>query len=244
MTSRVKRGIATALRSLFFHLDVNRGMAFEAASTPAAIRRIVRRGLSINTIIDIGASNGQWSAEVSPFFPTANFLLVEALKVHQPALDRFVREHKRAQYVLKAAAAREGVVSFDASDAFGGQAGTASRDGDIQVSATTIDHEIAARKLPGPFLLKFDVHGFELPILEGARETLRDCALIVMECYNFNIAPTALLFHDMCRHLHDAGFRVADISEPLWRPSDHMLWQMDIFFVPANRQEFSNNGYA
>jgi len=64
-----------------------------------------------------------------------------------------------------------------------------------------------------------------------------------MECYNFDIAPGSLLFHDMCRHLHDLGFRVADISEPLWRPRDRMLWQMDIFFVRADRPEFQQKSY-
>lgn len=235
--------LARFLRWLFFRLDINRGMAFEAASTPAAIRRIVRRGIAVNTIIDIGASNGQWSEEIRPFFPDANYLLVEAQEVHRPALDAYLQANTKAQYVMKAAGAEKGSLYFDATDAFAGQASSQKADGHIEVPVTTIDSEISERNLPGPYLLKFDVHGFELPILEGARETLKNCSLIVMECYNFNIAPTALLFHDMCRHMHELGFRVVDMSEPLWRPSDRTLWQMDIFFVPAARHELQSNSY-
>jgi hypothetical protein len=106
-----------------------------------------------------------------------------------------------------------------------------------------VDDEVAARRLPGPFLLKFDVHGFELPILRGAKDTLKNTSLLIMECYNFEIAPDCLLFHDMCKHLFDLGFRVADISEPLWRPHDKMLWQMDIFFVRSDRSEFQYKSY-
>jgi hypothetical protein len=118
------------------------------------------------------------------------------------------------------------------------------REGLVEVPVCSIDDEIVSRGLPSPYLLKFDVHGFEMPILRGAEQTLRSTSLLIMECYNFEIAPGCLLFYDMCRHLHDLGFRVADMSEPLWRPLDRMLWQMDIFFVRADRPEFQRKSYG
>jgi len=219
-------------------------MSFVALDTGAALRRITRRGLEVGTVIDIGASNGQWSESVRPFFPDAQYLLIEAQTVHEPELQQHVARHGRAHYVLKAAGASAGTIYFDAAEAFAGQALTEnSRAGLIEVPVTTIDAEVTRLALPGPYLIKFDVHGFELAILEGAERTLAGAALIVMECYNFEIAPQSLLFHDMCRWFHDRGFRVADISEPLWRPADRMLWQMDIFFVRADRPEFRQKSY-
>jgi hypothetical protein len=97
--------------------------------------------------------------------------------------------------------------------------------------------------LPGPYLMKFDVHGFELAILRGAEKTLANTSLLIMECYNFEIAPDMLLFYDMCRYLHERGFRVADISEPLWREHDKVFWQADFFFVRADRPEFQYKSY-
>ena len=41
----------------------------------------------------------------------------------------------------------------------------------------------------------------------------------------------------------EAAFRVADMPEPLWRPLDHMPWQMDICFVRAIRPEFLQKSY-
>jgi hypothetical protein len=97
--------------------------------------------------------------------------------------------------------------------------------------------------MAAPYLLKFDVHGFELAILRGAEKTLANTSLLIMECYNFEIAPESMLFYDMCRYLHERGFRVVDMSEPLWRKHDNALWQMDIFFVRADRPEFQYNSY-
>jgi FkbM family methyltransferase len=237
-------GLQKLVRFVLANMGWSERMSFAAMMSQAALDRITARGMSVGTVVDIGASNGMWSESVMPYFPAARYLLIEAQKVHEADLARFVSGHPNAQYVLKAAGEKAGTIYFDADEAFSGQATTArDREGLIEVPVCSIDEEIAARRLPGPYLLKFDVHGFELPILSGAEQALKNTSLLIMECYNFDIAPQALLFHDMCRHLHGLGFRVADISEPLWRPGDRMLWQMDIFFVPADRPEFQSKSY-
>jgi FkbM family methyltransferase len=43
----------------------------------------------------------------------------------------------------------------------------------IEVPVVSIDSELERRKLDGPYLLKLDIHGFEVPILKGAIETLK-----------------------------------------------------------------------
>ena len=225
-------------------LDIAERLAAVTTRTAFALGRIKARGIKVGTVIDIGASNGMWSAEAMPFFSDAKYLLVEAQEVHRRALDEFVRAHPNAAYVLKAAAEKPGTIYFDADAPFAGQAAENAAPGLICVPATSIDTEIEARGLPGPYLVKFDVHGFELPILRGATRAITEASLIVMECYNFKIAPDAMLFWDACKYFEAKGFRVADISEPLWRPGDRMLWQFDIFFVRADRPEFRSNSYC
>jgi FkbM family methyltransferase len=237
-------GLQKALSFIMKKKAWSERMAFVAMLSQAALDRILSRGMTIGTVVDIGASNGMWSESVMPYFPRAKYLLIEAQEVHAADLKRFAASHPNAEYVLKAAGEKAGTIYFDGAEPFSGQAMTEpSREGLIEVPVCSIDEEIASRGLPGPYMLKFDVHGFELPILRGAKETLKNTALLVMECYNFEIAPECLLFHDMCRHLHQLGFRVADMSEPLWRPHDKMLWQMDIFFVRSDRPEFQHSSY-
>jgi FkbM family methyltransferase len=232
------------VRGLLNRMGWNERMTFAAMDTAAALRRITARGLTVGTVIDIGASNGQWSQSVHRFFPDAHYLLIEAQEVHEPELQRFVARNPRTHYVLKAAGEAPGTIYFDDAEDFAGQAvAENSRPGLIEVPVTTIDAEIARLSLPGPYLIKFDVHGFEQAILRGAPQALAGASLVVMECYNFEIAAESLLFHDMCRWFHERGFRVADMSEPLWRPHDKTLWQMDIFFVPAGRPEFQHMSY-
>jgi FkbM family methyltransferase len=231
------------LRYALDTFGLNERMSAVAMETPVALRRICDRGIKIGTVIDIGASNGAWSAAAMGFLPNAQYLLIEAQQVHEPRLKAFTAAHVNAQYVLKAAGEKPGSIFFDASDPFAGQAKSHGGAGLIEIPVTSIDHEIATRNLPAPYLLKFDVHGFELPILRGAEKALAATDLLVMECYNFEIADDMLLFHDMCRYMHERGLRVIDVSEPLWREKDKALWQMDFFFVRADRPEFQSNSY-
>lgn len=209
-----------------------------------ALARASRR-VEVRTVIDVGASDGRWSRGAMRHFPGARYLLVEAQEAtHGEALKAWQATEPRVDLVLAAAGDREGGITFDTSDAFGGGVviGPVGKGGTV-LPMTTIDAEVARRSLPPPFLLKLDTHGFEVPILDGARRTLEQTGLIVVEAYNFDLGPGALRFHDLCRLLEQRGFRCVDLADPMWRPRDGALWQLDLLFVPATRPEFASNTY-
>src|SRR5262249_53469899 len=132
-----------------------------------ALHRLAQRRIPVATVIDIGASDGRWSAQTMRYFPQAKYLLLEAQPTHAHALRAFQQQHANVQVVLKAAGAAQGEIYFDAGDPLGGQASyTPLPTNNIVVPVTTVDHEVAAHQLPGPFLLKTDTHGFEVPILK------------------------------------------------------------------------------
>lgn len=193
------------------------------------------------------------------FFPNAFFLLIEANRYHQKELEHYKTVDNKVDYVLSAAGDREGEINFAASDPFGGLAShleleefnrfnlqsaePISEKHFIRVPLTTIDSEVAKRKLTPPFFLKLDVHGFEVPIFDGAKESLKLTSLIQVETYNFNLTKDSLRFHQICMFLESEGFRVIDMCEPLYRVKDKMLWQIDFFFSPSASKEFDSNTY-
>jgi FkbM family methyltransferase len=217
----------------------------DQANMEQAMRGIAARHPQIATVIDVGASDGRWSQAMLRYLPHAQYLLIEAQPIHRPALERFCRHHPNAQMILAAAGDRRGEVHFDAGDPLGGVASyTAHPGNDLVVPMISIDEEVRARKLPGPFLIKLDTHGFELPILSGAAATLRGSEAVVMECYNFRIAPECLIFDEMVAHMRDLGFRCIHLADPLHRPNDGVLWQCDLVFARATRPEFATNTYG
>jgi hypothetical protein len=51
------------------------------------------------------------------------------------------------------------------------------------------------------------------------------------------------LFPELCLYLAERGFRCLDMFDPLYRPKDEALWQMDLVFARADRPEFQYNSY-
>jgi FkbM family methyltransferase len=229
------------------HLRKHRLEAVPADSLPTlanALRRLQARNIPITTIIDVGASNGCWSEKIIAIYPRADVLCIEAQAAHQPALERFQALHPRARVVISAAGNKPGEIYFDGGDLFGGQASsTPFAKNNVVVPVTTIDAEVARNQLRGPFLVKLDTHGYEVPILEGAERTLAQTDLLMIEVYNFKIGDQALLFFELCAWLGKKGFGCLDLYDLMHRPSDNAFWQMDILFARADRPEFQSSSY-
>jgi FkbM family methyltransferase len=166
-----------------------------AMSTDRALWRVANRDLEIGTVIDIGASDGRWSNVCAKHYPDAHYLLIEAQDSHEEALQAYVSVHPKAQYVVAAAGDACGEIYFDDSDLFTGFASKIRSEGARKVvRETTIDHEIGASSLPGPYMIKLDTHGFEVPILCGAMETLPNTNLLVIETYISASSKAACFF--------------------------------------------------
>lgn len=208
------------------------------------LKRCKERGLDFNTIVDVGASNGMWAKLCLRFYPTAKYLMIEAQDVHLNELKAFCVTHPNCEYVLAAAGNSEGEIYFDISDPFGGLASaTPINDKSVKVKVTTIDVEVQRRNLKGPYLVKLDTHGFEIPILEGAIETLKNSNGVIIEVYNYHLTNSSLLFFEMCNYMDKLGFRPLDMADPFNRIYDGSFWQMDLLFVPKSRKEFTYNEY-
>ncbi|MDV3001973.1 MAG: hypothetical protein N5P05_003579 [Chroococcopsis gigantea SAG 12.99] len=65
-----------------------------------------------------------------------------------------------------------------------------------------------------------------------AKETLYQTEMIIVETYNFGIAPGSLRFYQICQYLETKGFRCVDMCDPLFREKDKAFWQIDLFFIP------------
>lgn len=150
-----------------------------------ALLRCVKRGLLINSVIDVGASDGRWSRTCLKFLPEAKYLLIEAQDPHKKGLDQFKSENSNVDYILAAAGKNEGQIYFENGSLFGGLASeTPFEKNCITVPVVSIDAEIKKRNLQPPFLIKLDTHGFEIPIILGAMNTIRSAELIIIETYN------------------------------------------------------------
>ncbi|MBD24937.1 MAG: methyltransferase FkbM family protein [Candidatus Marinimicrobia bacterium] len=206
-----------------------------------ALKRIRDRGVNVETVVDLGAARGSWSKMARTVWPNSRCHMIEANHSWERELHDLTTDPAYS-YVIAAAGPKRGEGHFKFSkDPYGGVARTEKEEGTSRVPMTTVDSECAEHGLQTPILLKFDTHGFEREILEGASETLKKTSLIVIEAYNFGKREKR--FPAMLDSLEDLGFRCIDIGEPLFRDYDHSFWQIDFFLVPLDRPEFEYGGY-
>ena len=248
MIKQKLKAIIQAIFSAFGMVIVRKNSQSPASdarsTTSAALQSLAKRGYLLPTVIDIGASDGRWSEVMMQTFPNSHYFLIEAQQCHLEPLIKFQHKHQNVQYVLAAAGDQEGTIYFDAGNPFGGQAShTPYPSNNIIVPVTTVDVEVAKNKLKGPFLIKFDTHGFEVPILKGAIKTLEYTSVIIMECYIHRLTKDALLFNEMCAFLDGLGFRCIDMIDPGWRTYDDTFWQMDLIFIRKDSPEFQHSDY-
>lgn len=239
----VKQGIQTILDKSGIVLSATD--RYSHFSMTQALKWLSSHSFQVNTVLDVGASNGSWSKACLPFFPNAHYVLFEPQPAHNEALDTFaIARKQQISLVKKAVGAAEGETFFDETDPFGGQL-TANGNGkhSRKVPLTTIDSSVSQLPVEGPYLLKLDTHGVEKGILEGASETLKQANVLIIEAYNYKITKEALLFWELCAFLAERGFRPVDLVDVMHRQRDGSLWQMDLIFAKANWEGFSRNTY-
>lgn len=211
---------------------------------PSAIKRIADHDIDIRSIIDIGASNGNWSLEAMNAFPDASFVALEPLKERQESLRALKKKHPNFDYILCVAGEKDGgQTTLNVSDDLDGSTVGGYGGEPRIVPVKTLDAIVKEKRLEGPYLIKFDTHGFEIPILNGAKETLAKTNIIVMEVYNFKITEHALRFHEICFQMEKLGFRCCDLANPMLRLHDKVFWQIDLFFARTDSKIFSYGEY-
>ena len=241
----MKRTVLKIANSFLKHFGAqivrNTQREFKMAS---AVQRIRKHDIPINSIIDIGASNGKWSVEMTRIFPEALFLAIEPLIERKRELEKVKNTYSNFDYVLCVAGEKDGQeVTLAVSDDLDGSTVGGVTEKFRKIPVRTIDSIIAEKKLEGPFLLKLDTHGYEIPILSGARNTLMETNVVIMEVYNFKISEHTMRFHEMCLYMEELGFRCYDMADPMLRLYDGAFWQMDIFFCRDNSKIFSHLQY-
>lgn len=219
-------------------------------SFEAAIARLLHRPLEINSIVSIGAGRGTDGETFLGYWPNATLLLIDMDQRFESDFQALAAKHPNVRYEICGAAGQDRVGLQLKSDQYGGAVisdDAPNADGAIEVRLQRLDTLAEKHGLRPPYFLQFDTHGAEIDVLSGAPNVLAGTALIMMEVYNFKLKFMNfknLMFDEMSLHLQSAGFRPADFCNPLFRPHDQVLWQMQMFFRRASDPVFAYSGYS
>lgn len=213
-----------------------------------ALSHAAQNGFYPNTVIDVGVAQGTFALYEE--YPKAHLILIEAVQEYEPELREISRKYQ-GDYVIAAATSMPGEIAINVhNDHMGGSSVLLeTMEGDVngsqrKIKAIRVDDLIKERNLPGPYLLKVDVQGAELDVLDGASGILDDTELILLEVSMYQFMKGAPQFYDVIEYMKRHGFVVYDIYDGSVRPLDGALGQVDIAFVKESGIFRRDHSYA
>ena len=214
----------------------------------AVLDNLGRLGFEPGTVIDVGVGYG--TEELWEAFPRARLLLIEPIPDRFGGTAQSVAERRDgAELVSAAAGAEAGSATItvhrapEMSSVLG--AWTGDRDGEArEVPVVRVDDVVSERGLPGPYLLKVDVEGAELAVLDGAAGVLDRTEVVLLEVRLFELVPGAAQLHDVIPYMRERGFVAYDLFGGALRLSDGALAVTNFVFVREDGRFRSDHSFG
>lgn len=219
------------------------------------IEAMLGAGFAPSVVYDVGASNGSWTWSISKVLKGAAFHLFEP-QINTDAsygqtianVERYVPNVTLHPIALGAKNRTGRLHLFQTNAAASMIAPTAAgwlkrlytrgiTGNSLSVSVHRLDDYVKRKGLPPPDILKMDVQGFELNVLKGAENTLRETKLILCECWlTRGYGPETPLLHEIVDFLGKRGFVMIDLGE-MFYSDQREITAVDAFFLA---EEFAN----
>lgn len=204
------------------------------------LARFKTLGFNPSCIFDIGASNGAWSWSIRDIYPEAIYHLFEPLAdIHPPyadSLENIKKSGLSATVHATAVGAESGSTTIGIDKEVVGSSILIQKTSETfhtlaSVPITTIDDIVSSQNLPIPQLIKVDVQGGELAVLQGAVETLKKVEVLLLETWFVRgYGPKTPLFMEVTNWLAKHQFFLLDIGDS-YRNENGVLEAPDFFFV-------------
>ena len=201
------------------------------ASEINAYKRLQKRGLEPDGIIDVGAYEGGWTKAARAVWESTPVLMIEPQAAKREGLERICRELADVHFEQVLLAADQGCEEKfyemeTGSSIYPERSNVPRRT--TNLTTTTLDR-IAAH-MPGEALfLKIDVQGAEIEVLKGGQETLNRTVAIQLEVPFVRYNEGTPNFSEIISFMGNAGFSAIEISNSTIMRD--VMVQSDLIFV-------------
>lgn len=235
--ARLARTRAAKLARLVTNRDYRRGLRRGVAAS------VEHSGIpfsdDVATVIDVGASRGQFSLFAATRFPQARIISFEPQAGPMSELKALLGDRVETHAVAVGSASGSATMNVSRSDDSSslleigaGQRrvfpGTDKVD-TLDVDVTTLDAALDQAPIRRPCLLKIDVQGLELEVLKGATKTLAQVDEALIECSFVELYEGQAMADEVVELMLGAGLRLTGVYGPTRDATGRMI-QADFLF--------------
>jgi len=209
------------------------------------------KGMDI-TIVDIGGADGKTAEMFARAMPGNPVLVFEPLSSNQDKLRALQQRYSNIRIIPKALGDRVEtmemyITSRITSSSLLRPLETASIGSDLmkeaastttseKVSVSTLNEELKA--LQGFAVLKIDVQGFELKVLQGAADVIDRVLLVVVEVSNHDVYENSPAYYDIDAWMRNSGFLLLDMCLSFREKS--VLREWDAIYIHKKHLDILN----
>jgi FkbM family methyltransferase len=200
----------------------------------ASLELLRQKGFSPRRVLDIGGFVGAWTRTCKDVWPDAQVCIFEPQPDKQAGLQALARQLPGITLrsdLLSDVAGKE--VTFSLA-----QSGSSSLPlldrldaPKIQLRTQTLAASIAGTAFAKPDLVKVDVQGAELAVLEGGRDVLAAAEVVMLEIALVEEYAGGPLFAEVIAYMAAQGFRVHDICTIFRNAASQSMNEADVIFV-------------
>jgi len=188
-------------------------------------------------ILDVGGADGVTAVMFSNAFKNASVHVFEPLEDNIPQLKKNIQTHSRIKLFQMALGSENkqtkinithrvtsssllNINTSELKDDYMSSQLAPEREQTIEVN--TIDNLVATSQKV--LVLKMDVQGYELEVLKGAKNTLKNTCLVMAEFQNHKLYDGAPMYHDLDKFLLENNFTLMQFIPSLSERHKQMEW--------------------
>lgn len=209
------------------------------------------RDFKIEAVLDIGANEGQFAEKISALMPNVKVICFEPLQEPFEKLRKkfgsnknfflfrcalgnsegrqqiYRNEYSPSSSILKMKSSHKEAFDFT------------RKEFEEEIKIKKMDKILGGIKINSPYLVKIDVQGYKLLVIDGGVNTIENASMIILETSFVKLYENAPLFDDIYKKLESLNFKYAGSFEQLLRPGDMKILQQDSIFLknPSNEKK-------
>ena len=204
--------------------------------------RLKNSNVEPKTIVDVGANVGQFAVAASKFFNQSMIISIEPDPMVSKELKKNLRGHLNFEVITCAVGNTIGKVKFYKNQdsqvssilEIGGMRKSLFPESrvtdEVDIPINTLDALFDNRNIESPILVKLDVQGAELMVIDGARDFLNKVKWLVIEIAFVDLYKGEPSFEKICKMLDLHGFEFIKPLNFHASPSGLEIIEMDAFF--------------
>lgn len=199
-----------------------------------SLRRLQEAGFKPEHVLDIGAYQGDFAALTMAVWPDAAISCFEPQPGRAEAINaRFGSGSRVRAYPLVLGPKSGDTVELSLRETASSVLAEREQAAEATVQLVTRsldDWQVETNAAPAQ-LLKLDVQGYELAILQGGQRVLSAAEVLILEVNLLDIHVGVPLLDEVIGWLRSRDFVAFDVAGLTRRPLDRALWQVDLVFV-------------